>query len=344
MLEVLIRKAHTIRQKLGISVPVPVESDQVVQAVVDSVLLRGREQRGRDQAVQLQFAFETPEVSRFHAEWDAAAEREGRQRAFFAQHAIQPDEVAQEIHAIDPVLGDPGTVQGFVANAAQRFGGELRPAGKQGVYELAPGSLRHLLSTRGSLKFPSSVVFDRLKDPNALYLGRTQPIVSALCDAVLGAAMSREGSDLFARSGAVFTRAVSMRTGVVLLRLRYLLHEKVDEFAEEVLLAAFERRQGSPAWLQAIETSGRELLEEAGANPVGSMSRDDRREQVEWALDFLHGHEGWFEPVVESRVQKLQESHARLRRLVRAPRLEIRPHTPPDILGCYVLVPAGGGR
>src|SRR5437764_3884500 len=40
VLDVLVRKAKEIRRQLGISVPVPVESDQVIQAVVDSVLLR----------------------------------------------------------------------------------------------------------------------------------------------------------------------------------------------------------------------------------------------------------------------------------------------------------------
>lgn len=339
VLDVLIKKAQTIRRRLGVSVPVPVGSDQVVQAVVDSVLLRGREQ-----GVQLRLAFEDPEVSRFHAEWDAAADRERERRGYFSQHGIEPDEVAQEIRAIDPVLGDPSAVRGFVANAVQRFGGELRPTDRDGVYELEPGSLRDRLSAWGGIKFPVPVVFDRLKDPDALYLGRTQPVVSAICDAVLGAALSQDGSDLFARSGALFTNAVSTRTGIVLLRLRYLLHEKVDEFAEEVLLAAFQRRQGVPVWLEPIETRGRELLEEVGANPVGNMSREDRREQVEWALEFLQSHERWFAPLLESRVQKLQESHARLRKLVKATRLEIRPHEPPDILGCYVLVPAGGGR
>ena len=40
VLDVLIRKARTIKNRLGISVPVPAQAEQVVQAVVDSVLLR----------------------------------------------------------------------------------------------------------------------------------------------------------------------------------------------------------------------------------------------------------------------------------------------------------------
>src|SRR5450756_2098859 len=40
VLDVLIRKARTIRKRLGISVPVPAEPEQVMQAVVENVLLR----------------------------------------------------------------------------------------------------------------------------------------------------------------------------------------------------------------------------------------------------------------------------------------------------------------
>ena len=70
VLEVLIRKARKIRRDLGIAVPVPMDAEQVIQTVVDNVLLRGREE------VQLELALSTPEASRLHEAWDAAAERE----------------------------------------------------------------------------------------------------------------------------------------------------------------------------------------------------------------------------------------------------------------------------
>jgi hypothetical protein len=40
----------------------------------------------------------------------------------------------------------------------------------------------------------------------------------------------------------MFTSVVSLRTAVLLLRLRYLLKEKVEEFAEEIVLPAFQRQ------------------------------------------------------------------------------------------------------
>jgi hypothetical protein len=50
----------------------------------------------------------------------------------------------------------------------------------------------------------------------------------------------------------------------------------------------------------------------------------------------------WPRPIVTVRVAELEAAHARLRKLTKAPRLRVSPHEPPDILGCFVLLPAGG--
>lgn len=342
VLDVLIRKARTIRRQLGVAVPVPAEPEHVMQAVVDNVLLRGS-----GPAVQLQLAMETEDVSRLHREWDAAAAREGRQRTFFAQHGIQPDEVAREMAAIDPVLGTPETVQGFLAEAAQRFSGELRQTSRDGVFELQPGDLKRALGERGYRDGALRVTFDRLKDERALCLGRTHPVVAAYCDAVLGAALSTEPEERFARCGATYTGAVALRTVVLLLRLRYLLREQVGEqseeqFAEEIVLAAFQRRGGRIGWLEPWDSAARDLIGRAEA--VANMEQRERAEQVGWALSFMAEQGEWWSALLEWRKRQLSEAHDRLRAMVRESRLGIEPRTPPDILGCYVLVPAGGGR
>ncbi len=351
--DVLIEKARTIRRRLGVAVPVPAASEQVVQAVVDSVLLRGGNPRDGSR-LQMQLPFVDEEVSQLHEAWDQAAEREGRQRAYFAQHAIRPDEVARELEETDPVLGDGATVRHFLAEAAQRFGGELhRPIGSahDGVYTLVPGDdmlralkargyappLRVAFSLTPATLTPATLTPDRGRGEKVTALGRTHPIVESYCNAVLGAALAPQPDRRFARCGAIVTNAVSGRTAIVLLRLRYLLHERSDGFAEEVVLAAFERREGAVVWLDPPNDRARLLLEEA--RPVVEMSQPERRDQVAWALRALDAGGEWWAPLVEARVRALQESHARLRSLVKAPRLTVQPHTPPDILGCYVLVP-----
>ena len=84
----------------------PVDSEQVVNALVDSVLLRGRRQ-----VRQLTLALEDASVSRLHQAWDQMADKEERTRAYFAQHGIEPDDVARELAEMEPVLGSPQDVQ-----------------------------------------------------------------------------------------------------------------------------------------------------------------------------------------------------------------------------------------
>lgn len=335
VLDVLLRKARLIREQLGVAVPVPGESEQVVQAVVESVLLQGATPR----AAQLGLGFTEPEVQGLLAHWDQAAEREKEQRTYFAQHGISPDEVAQELAACDPVLGNAEALVRFLGNAAQRLGGELRPAGKKDVYALTPGDARSALHERGFDSFPLRLTTDPLADPTALTVGRTHALVMTFCDAVLGEALGPRGSSLFSRCGAIVTDAVSLRTAVLLLRLRYRLRERVDEFAEEVVPAAFQRRDGQLVWLEPLERAGAALLE--SARPTANLPPDERRRHVEWALGLLSDQPRWYESVVAQRTEALQGANDRLRKLVRATKLQVEAHTPPDILGCYVLVPGG---
>jgi ERCC4-related helicase len=336
VLEVLIRKARKIRRDLGITVPVPVDAEQVIQTVVDNVLLRGRED------VQLELALSTPETSRLHEAWDAAAEREKSRRGYFAQHGIQPDEVAGEIEATDAVLGDALAVRRFLANALQRFGGSLDPArGKDSVFTLSAGNLKPKLQdlVPGG-EFPIAITFDRRRDDQALYLGRTTPLVARVCDAALGEAFSLEGNDRFARAGAMFTDAVASWTALMLLRFRYRLVEATEEFAEEITLAAFERDGRGLRWLEPYSAAGRELAEMA--LPKANISREDRTINVERALGLVNDNSDWFRPILNWRIAELDAAHKRLRALLKERPLKIHAHTPPDILGCFVLVPVKG--
>jgi superfamily II DNA or RNA helicase len=337
VLEVLIRKARKIRRDLGIAVPVPMEAEQVLQTVVDNVLLRRR-----DQAIQLELALSTPDASRLHEAWDAAAEREKRQRGFFTQLGIQPAEVAREVAATDAVLGDRDAVRRFLADALQRFGGSLEPSkNRDGVFNLSAGGLKPKLQDfAGRGEFPIDVTFDRQKDQYALYLGRTQPLVARVCDAVLGQAFALGTDDRFARAGAMFTDAVSRWTGLALLRFRYRLREATEEFAEEIVLAAFERGEGGPRWLEPLDTAGRNLAD--AAQPKANISREERVGHVERAFRIFRSHPDWFRPVLDWRVAELDAAHRRLRALLKERHLTIQPHLPPDIIGCFILVPVKG--
>ena len=334
VLDVLLRKAKTIRQRLGISVPVPVESEQVVSALVNSVLLRGQ---GRGQ--QSRLALQDESVSRLHEAWDQIANKEDRSLAYFAQRGIEPDEVARELTEMEPVLGSAGDVQQFLANAVQRFNGELRATRTDGVFQLLPGDLRDRIAARDHrLAFPMPVAFEGVPPPGVTLLGRNHPVVATATEVVLAQAL--EGNDSrFARSGAIFTSAVERRTAVLILRLRYLIEAESQQFAEEVVAAAFQGDGDRIRWLSPHQDEALRLLRDAEV--AANMPQIERQEHVEWALGMLDGD--WADGIVPERVSALETAHVRLRKAVKGATATVTPHPPPDIIGCYVLVPAGVG-
>ena len=332
VLDVLLRKAKTIRQSLGISVPVPVKSEQVMNALVSSVLLRGLGQ-GR----QFRLALEDESVSRLHEAWDQMANKENRSRAYFAQRGIEPDEVARELVEMEPVLGRVEDVKRFLADVVQRFNGELRPTRTSGVFQLLPGDLRSRLAARDNrMSFPMLVSFEGIPPPGVNLLGRNHPVVATAAEVVLAQAL--EGNDSrFARSAVIFTRAVELRTAVLVLRLRYLIEAEAQQFAEEVVVAAFQGHSSELQWLSPTQGEALRLLQ--NAEVVANMPQVERQEHIQWALERLEGD--WANGIVAERVSALQTAHARLRRAVKGAKATVTPHLPPDIIGCYVLVPAG---
>lgn len=246
--------------------------------------------------------------------------------------------MAREIEATDGVLGEPAAVHRFVADALQRFSGRLAPRREPGIFELTPGDMKARLAPYLGNEFPLRVTFSTVRGPVPV-LGRTHPAVATLCEAVLGQAFGGERDALFARTGAMRADAVRLRTVLVLLRLRYTLEEEVEEFAEEVVLAAFERRDSRLHWLEPLAGAGRGIA--AAACPVGNVGPAEKAEQIGWALEFLTGTQDWHATIVAARVAELEAAHTRLRKLTKAARLKVLPHEPPDILGCFVLLPSG---
>ena len=78
------------------------------------------------------------------------------------------------------------------------------------------------------------------------------------------------------------------------------------------------------------------------AAPAANMAASERSRHISQMLDSLERQPDWAQPILEQRSAALSASHERLRGVIgrRAP-LTIDAK-PPDIIGCYTLVPAGG--
>jgi hypothetical protein len=105
-------------------------------------------------------------------------------------------------------------------------------------------------------------------------------------------------------AGAMFTDAVTPWTALVLLRVRYRFIEEIEEFAEEIVLAAYERAyergENGPRWMEPLSTAARALAE--AAEPRANISREERSENVGRALDILKADSNWFQPILDWRV------------------------------------------
>jgi superfamily II DNA/RNA helicase len=88
VLEVLLRKHQQIRRSLGVSIPLPGNTEQLVQAVMQGWLLRGKKKEEQRGLFDEELGDEEREVLR---NWDNVSEREKRSRTMFARGPGQPD-------------------------------------------------------------------------------------------------------------------------------------------------------------------------------------------------------------------------------------------------------------
>ena len=338
VLDVLLRKAKEIKSSLGITVPVPMDSETIMESVLKALFFRG------PRVEQLRL-FEDTTVTDFHAKWDEAKKREEINRTRFAQRAIKSDEVKKEIEETDMVLGDPDAVQKFVLNACQRLGAEVTPKGPQkfllrSLNEL-PESVR-LTIPGGNATW--LVTFTSPAPENATFLGRNHPFVASLAQYLLEEALNNGGSARAPRCGAIRTTSVSRRTFLMLLRIRFNISEpdKKPMLAEEAVIFGF---SGLPPQTISWITEEDVLKLISNASPHSNMSAGEREEVLADFLKEWKDIEPQLKHRLDERAQKLLEAHRRVRTAahLRLRGLSVTPYFPPDLLGVLILLPVPKG-
>jgi superfamily II DNA or RNA helicase len=347
VLDVLLNKAREIHKALGTYVPVPDESETVTQAVLQALFLRHR--KGDPDQLQLDLGLEVPrQVEALHRRWERDAERERINRSRFAQRALKPAEVRQELETTDAVLGDPEAVRAFVIDAAQRLGLTI-------ARDRRPDAFRVVVSAEATAALPEAVRFAlpavkggqwlisfRSPTPEgAEYLGRNHRFVAALARFLLEEALIASGTATASRCGVIRTRRVNRLTTILLLRVRYLLEQPARPplLSEEVVVAGVANQPalGGRCWFP--EGEALRLLVEA--KPDANVLMSEKRELVATALAEWPALETALRSRVHERGAELERSHKRVRQAVglRIRELAVAPQFPPDLLGMLILQP-----
>jgi superfamily II DNA or RNA helicase len=361
VLDTLVRKQKTIRSDLGITVPVPDEGENVVEAIFEGLLLR--EQTGTQDYLPGLEEYLRPKAQDLDLKWKDAAEREKRSRTMFAQEGIKPDEVQRELEVERAAVGSSADVKAFVCTALEMNGAvvDLRPDGAVRL-DLAPlpQALQDAIRAEGAEGNGNGAAaklrarFEMPVADDEVYLSRTHPLVSGLAgyvtDAALDPVLQDGGRPAARRSGAIRTGEVERRTTVLLTRLRYKVvtkrsgREPLEQLAEECLVLGFEGAPESADWLESEQLEP--LL---AATPDANVAPEQAAGFVQKVIDGAGALEGHLAAVAIARAEALEDAHKRVREAARQRGVsyEVHPQGAPDVLGIYVYLPApgaGGGQ
>lgn len=350
VLDVLLKKHRKIRSSLGISVPVPADSNAVVEAIFEGLLLREQSVRTGPQQ-QLLF----PELDdilrkdeanrRFQDEWDNATAREKRSRTMFAQETLQAsvEDVSREIASVREAVGTAVEVEAFTREAMAEYGAVIEDRSGIALFDLknVPRSLREMCGN--TEKFRAR--FELPVDEGVLNLTRTHPIIENLAAHTLNAALDGDDQAIARRCGVIYTDKIARRTTLLLLRYRYHIIVR-DGQAERQLLAedsevvGFESAPAEATWIGPDRVS--ELLE---AKPKRNIDSERASLFVQRVVDGISDLRPSLERLAIERGQQLLEAHRRVRSAARWTGVKhtIQPELPPDVLGIYVYLPVQGG-
>jgi hypothetical protein len=361
VLEVLLRKHRAIHSQLGITVPVPMDTNAVTEAIFEGLLLRDNTPANS----QTTFEFAAPQRRELDRAWNAAADRERQSRTIFAQNLIKVEELTHVLAETRLAIGDHRDVQAFVAEALTAHGAQIQapraPATTTTILlHNTPRALRDAMRTDEE---PVLSVAFQPPAGRARLLTRTHPLVEGLASYVLQGALdpllTATDASNFANSArrcaAFHTDAVATRTTLLLLRLRFHLitraitGEDRPLLAEDLALLAFE---GSPdraattpaAWLS--QERARALTSAAPSHNIGADQAVHHLTRIRDGLPVLQAR---LQQAADDHGKHLLDAHRRVRRAdarrgvdrgLRALRVEAHP---PDVLGLFLLLPSTAG-
>ena len=343
VLHVILRKAESIRKELGVLVPIPDDTGKLTQALLNAVLLT--KSGAIPSKAQASLDFGEP-ARQIETAWQSAREKAAKNRSIFAQRRLKPDDVLPEWRKSAAVLGNEEDVQRFVTRALSKLGAALEPYKQhfKAPLNALPQALRERLAADG---YSGTVRVDFRQPPaqGATLLQRTHPLVVALADTLLEEALDSQSEDVdgVARAGAAFVGNVTLKTTVLLLRLRHQLTITRDNqsrlmLCEETVAVS---ASGTEPLVELPLAEARALL---GAEATRNMPSVIRDRHIQQALDTLPIWSNALNDIANARAQALLADHRRVREAADARgAYQVTASLPVDIMGVYVLVPATAG-
>lgn len=349
VLKVLFRKARTIRDNIGVSIPFPEDSRIFLDTIFKAVLAEA-EKKQRPVSQPELFALE--DMIRSEEALDrlvtVTEKKEAALRSIFAQSAIKAQDIEDDLALTDEAVGRPETVYRFAMSAFDQLFG-IRPEANKAELELIirrsafPERMRFWLEAAAG-KGDARLAFRAPVHEGYCYWGRNHDAVEALCRTVLSESLRKEKkSYAVSRAAVVLSSAVQKRTVIYILRARHVIEDiRIAQHlvAEEVLVYGVRGHERN-----AIPDSEVHALMEDPA-PAGDLPPDTQKQQFSRELDVLPQLRPLFDALAYRRAEALIEQHERYRKALGKESKGnqfrvVEPVIPLDVLGMYIFVPGG---
>jgi hypothetical protein len=343
VLHVILRKAESIRKELGVLVPMPDNEGKLTQALMNAVLLR----KGATTSYQPELDLWGEPAKEIDLAWQSAKEKAKQNRSIFAQRRLKPEDVLPEWRKSTAMLGGEADVERFVSRAAAQLGAPLQSVKQHFklLTEHLPASVRERLAAEG-LTGTLRIDFHQPAGQGTTFVHRTHPLVAVLADTLLEQALDDSPTNaddpLVARAGVAFVAKVSLRTTVLLLRIRHQLavthgaNTRLLMCEEAVAVAA----SGTEPFCELPPDQTRTLL---GVEATRNMPAPLRDRQLQTALDALPSWQPQLEAIAKARAQSLLSDHRRVREAAEGRgSYQVTASLPVDVMGLYVLLPDAG--
>jgi superfamily II DNA or RNA helicase len=345
VLDVILRKVREIKRSTGINVPFPEDSQSIIDTITQSLLLNPDRKIStqRGDRGQTEFMFEEfDEAGKIKVavsdKYDKAAQRAALSSSVFAQHAIQAQEIENDLRENDEAIGSPAAVMAFVLEGLRSLFGVQIDAEGDG-YRLYSANLPP--SAKDYLPKGTSILvsFESPTPENHVYLGRNHPFIEQICQIVLAHTIGRQRYAA-ARASVMRTSAVTKPTTLLLFRCRNVIEEKKGSgrqlVAEEMLLWGY---RGTPDDQDFLTVDEAHILLGA-ARPSADLTTERRARLLDERLVSFDSLRPDFDRLAEQRCVHLVEAHERFSALVEQKRFGVvYPVLPMDVLGIYVLMP-----
>lgn len=342
IINVILRKATTIKQELGVLVPIPENSEAIGNALVQAALLKKSFMKEYGQ-LSFDFGEIQQATDAFEEPWRDAREKAQRNRTIFAQRSLHPEDVIPEWEEEQRLLGSGDTIREMMQTLLQRLSNPLKIISEK-EFELDPSHLPDELKERfedASYTKPTRLSLKNPAPIGAEFLHRSHPIVEILSDYVVEHTLDyRNDNPIGGRCAVIETSEVDHAYSLFLIRIRHQIATRLNDrsrflMAEELIVVG-SRGMVHPEWI-----AEKDALKLFSCKPSGTLSRSVQERNIEEALTFYRSEEDTIKRICTEHAAKLLERNRRVRSAASARgTVTVNPCFPADLMGVYVLLPS----